>query len=125
MKNGYAILTVNGVPNIVSRMACEAVNGPPPSGRQEAAHSCGNGRMGCVNPNHLSWRTPVENASDKEAHGTNLKGEMLRQSKLTEEDVLSIRELSGQLPHRVIAAAFSISHSQVGRIIRRLDWRHI
>src|SRR3990167_5821208 len=43
---------------------CILVNGPAPSPIHETAHSCGNGHGGCVNPKHLSWKTPTENHID-------------------------------------------------------------
>jgi len=44
--------------------------GPPPTNAHQAAHSCGNGRLGCVNPVHLRWATAQENIIDKfKLHG--------------------------------------------------------
>lgn len=56
--------------SIVSRLVCEAVNGPPPTPKHEAAHSCGKGHEGCVTKGHLSWKTHAENMADTIAHGT-------------------------------------------------------
>src|SRR5260221_680223 len=58
-----------------TRAMCELAYGPAPSPKHEAAHSCGKGHEACVNPRHLRWATPKENAADKKIHGTHIKGE--------------------------------------------------
>lgn len=47
------------------RVMCILEHGEPPSERHQAAHSCGNGSGGCINPDHLRWATPKENIADK------------------------------------------------------------
>lgn len=51
-----------------SRIICELVNGPAPSPRHQAAHSCGH--AWCIVGGHLSWRLPAENLADRQRHGT-------------------------------------------------------
>lgn len=63
-KTGYGRFRVDGKMVLVHRYVCESVHGP--SHGLEAAHSCGIGR--CVNPKHLRWATPAENAKDKQIH---------------------------------------------------------
>ena len=58
-----------------TRVMCEMAHGPAPTPQHEAAHSCGKGHEACINPQHLRWATPVENAADKVVHGTVLEGE--------------------------------------------------
>jgi hypothetical protein len=46
----------------VARWTCEQKNGPPPTPEHEAGHTCPGGeRDDCVNPDHLTWMTRVEN----------------------------------------------------------------
>ncbi len=52
----------------VCRLICELTYGPAPSVIHQAAHSCGRGDRGCVNPTHLRWATPAENAADTRRH---------------------------------------------------------
>ena len=52
------------------RLVCEITNGPAPTPKHEAAHSCGNGHLGCCTKRHLSWETHAENMADKIRHGT-------------------------------------------------------
>lgn len=47
------------------RVMCEMVHGTPPTPQHQAAHSCGNGHLGCVNPHHLSWKTNSENQLER------------------------------------------------------------
>lgn len=49
---------------------CQKAHGDPPSPKHDAAHSCGRGHEGCVNPNHLSWKTKKQNQADRITHGT-------------------------------------------------------
>jgi len=66
---GYGRTKINGRKQIVSRIICEAVRGAPPTPRHEAAHSCGNGHLGCCTKRHLFWKTPEENWEDRRRHG--------------------------------------------------------
>lgn len=52
----------------VSRMVCAMVHGDPPSPDHEAAHSCGNGHLGCVNPRHIRWLTHADNMAEIPIH---------------------------------------------------------
>ena len=67
--DGYGRTKIDGRKVIVSRFICEKVNGVPPTQRHQAAHSCGNGHLGCVTPKHLSWKTPEQNWDDRRLHG--------------------------------------------------------
>lgn len=119
---GYGRLTVNGTQAYVHRMACQSAHGDPPTSEHEAAHSCGNGHLGCVNPRHLSWKTCQENLADKVIHGTNHRGEKSGASKLTESQVLEIRSLKGHLTQAVIAGMYGIGQTTVSHIMRRDSW---
>jgi len=70
---GYGQIWRDGRLQIVSRVVCELVNGPPPAPEYQAAHSCG--RAGCVSPRHLTWKTRTENEADKLVHGTHNRGD--------------------------------------------------
>src|SRR5690606_37919256 len=119
LANGYAAINRNGRLVVASRLICEMINGEPASQEMEAAHSCGRGCDGCINPRHLSWKTRTENANDKIEHGTLPLGERHKSSKLTEREVLETRRIRAAKPQRKIAAMFKISQAQVGRILRR------
>lgn len=49
-----------------ARIVCEWANGPPPTEKHEAGHTCPQGEEEmCLNPKHLAWQTRVENERSK------------------------------------------------------------
>lgn len=90
-KAGYPNMKYKGGYIVASRLMCIKAHGYPSSECYQAAHSCGGGHKGCMNPNHLSWKTPKENEADKVVHGTKLYGESCSFSKLTWSKVDQIR----------------------------------
>lgn len=126
---GYGtIYAQKGQSTIVSRRACEERHGPPPIKGAVAAHSCGKGREGCVNPNHLRWATPLESAADKVIHGTALKkarGDGHNRSKLTSSDVISIRANRGKQTTKQVAEKYGVKPETIKAIYSRRTWRHL
>lgn len=119
---GYAYMTADGKHQPTHRYICQRVHGAPPTPEHEAAHSCGRGFDACVNKNHLAWKTPTENASDKEFHGTVNRGERNGSAKLTESDVMAIFSMKGTASQAAIAARFGVSRSTVGLIHNGQKW---
>lgn len=108
-----------------SRIMCELAHGPAPSPLHVAAHSCGKGHEACVSPRHLRWATPAENVDDMRRHGTMCRGEAIAWSKLTEADVLAIKQLEGHARLSDVARRFDISPPHVKKIWSGLIWRHV
>lgn len=123
--HGYGQIAYQGKNWVASRLVCEMAQGSPPEPSYQAAHSCGNGHLGCVNPNHISWKTPKDNLADKAIHGTIQTGERNGAAKLTASDVSSIRRLHGKVPRREIAEMFGCSAANISSIVRRLNWTHL
>lgn len=121
--SGQAQISVNRTSTNPARIMCEAVNGPAPSERHQAAHSCGNAHTGCMNPHHLRWATQTENEADKRLHGTIAVGERHGRSKLTTKQVIQIRQMGGPLMRA--AVKFGVSERMISRIRRRENWKHI
>lgn len=123
-RQGYARIDIEGNFMLAQRVICERVHGPAPTKDHQAAHSCGMGTSGCINPGHLSWKTCAENHADKLIHGTHSRGEQQGASKLTEAQVLEIRRLTseGQLLQKEIAKSFGVTISTISKIHRRKKW---
>lgn len=118
---GYGLVEFGGIAKYAHRLVLERTSGPPPAAGMQAAHApliCHN--RACVNPAHLRWATPTENHADRVADGTHLRGETSPSSKLTESDVLAIRD-DGR-PHRVVAATYGVSESNIRMIRARKSW---
>ena len=119
--HGYGKISHNGKQKHVSRIVCEFRHGPPPSPRHHAAHSCGKGHLGCVNPKHLSWKTPKENSADMVAHGTALRGEKNGKAKLTCEQVLEIRAAKHLSPS-ALAKTFNVTRQTISSVLLGESW---
>lgn len=99
--------------------------GPRPPGMLHVCHNNGDGLDNrLVN---LRYDTVAGNSADKAAHGTRTFGETHSRAKLTNEDVLKIRELGARrgLAQVEIGALFGVSRETVNRIVRRRDWSHL
>lgn len=113
---------------LAHRVVCEAVHGTSPEEKPQALHSCGNGRKGCVNPNHLRWGSASDNERDKVLHGTSNRGARHGMSKLTEENVHFIRKAMDARSYRdgsvvlELAEKFSVDQKNIREIGNRRAW---
>lgn len=123
-KQGYGVLHAVNSSRLAHRIMCEIKNGKPESEKLDAAHSCGNGHLGCVNPMHLRWDSRSGNCSDKMAHGTDNRGEKSPVSKLTNFDVSKIRRLRGSIPQRELAIRFGVDQSNICKIQKNVSWSY-
>lgn len=97
--------------------------GPCPDGLQ-CRHLDGNKTNNCVS--NLSWGTPLENGYDKILHGTSNLGEKNTKAKLTEKDVLEIRERASKgETQTAIAKDFPMTIKGISLIVNRRTWKHI
>lgn len=121
LKNGYGHIRTAGKSMNAHRYVLSLVSPPPSSGCFVAAHkplACHN--RACVNPRHLRWATPKENAKDTEIDGTKLLGERTNNVRLTSSDILKIR--NDDRTEKEIAADFDVSAATIGRVRRRENW---
>lgn len=124
--NGYGHLKPHGQRTAYAhRVMCELAHGEAPSPIHVAAHSCGRGSAGCVNPNHLSWKTPRENQLDRRAHGTDRRHVWWNnKGGVPPEHIAQIQALKGKKNQREIASMFGISYQHVsliqqGKLVRQ------
>lgn len=120
--DGYGIISYGEATRLVSRIVCEHVHGAPPSPFHEAAHSCGNGHLGCCAKAHLRWATRKENQADRSGHGTAPRGENCGKAVLTEQQVREIRALRGVKRQIDIAEEYGVGASTVSMIQARKIW---
>lgn len=84
-------------------------------------HRCDNKL--CVNPNHLFLGTNADNMADKKKKGLQMRGEGCPSSKLTENDVIKIRELFRQgYSQTKLSKMFGVVQSNISNIISRRGW---
>lgn len=119
-KTGRGTVSRGGKSLSASRAMCIAAHGEPPTPEHQAAHTCGKGHEGCVNPRHLRWATARENEADKIAHGTQRKGSDVNTSKLTADDVRLIRSSVGSGP--TLSKLYGVSRSTISAVRRRKSW---
>jgi len=120
--HGRGTVSVDNKTYSAPRYMCILAHGAPPSKQVHAAHSCGNGHLGCINPRHLSWKTAKENERDKVEHGTLRRGSEINTSKLSEDDVRAIRAMIGKASGVEIARAWQITAAMVSNIKLRKAW---
>lgn len=120
--SGYGMIKIRGRQVGAHREMCRRANGEPPTPTHEAAHSCGNGKRGCVNRLHLYWGTGVDNAQDRWEHGTQLHGEAAITAKLTADLVATIYAQKGVLSQEELAGRYGVSKGTIGCIMSGRTW---
>lgn len=102
----------------------EAVHGPIPSG-MNVCHTCDN--PPCVRPDHLFLGSHAVNQRDRKAKGRSGYGEHNGRAKLTDEDVVGIRQqyASGLATQRQLSQEHGVSQRMISKIVRREAWTHL
>lgn len=121
----YGHFSVDGKTVKAHRWIHQLLRGPIPDGIL-VRHRCDNPK--CVNPQHLVSGTPAENTADMYERGRNpdRKGENHPLSRLTGEQVTEIRSLKAMgVPTSELATRFGVGDKQIGKIVRRENWKHI
>jgi hypothetical protein len=122
-EKGYGLAVMGGHQRGAHRLMCILAYGEPPTPRHEAAHTCGKGHLGCVNPKHLRWATHRENSLDRFAHGTDNRGERNGKTHLTADDVRAIRQAPPNLA--ALAATYGMNKHSISKIRSGKRWGHI
>lgn len=121
-----ATMTHNGKRMPAARYICEKINGPAPSSIHQAAHNCGKGHLGCVNPKHLRWATPKENCADKIIHGTRQVGTRHGQAKLDDDKVRYIRKYGPmERDKKKMAKALGVAYITMWDVLAGKTWGHV
>lgn len=121
---GYGVIWLDGKMALAHRVAYALVVGPVPAGAH-LLHSCDN-RL-CVNPAHCRPGTQKENISDMHARGRAFvpRGEKNGLAKLTQEQVLEIRETwrAGTSTQTQIAARYGVTQQAISKVVTGARWR--
>lgn len=119
---GYGQVCVgSGKVRKASRVMCELVNGPVPSRKHEASHSCGRGNKGCVHPRHLRWQTASENQREAVKHGTHGRG-YGRRGKLSATAVATIK--GSKLSNYQLGDFYGVHAETIAKIRRGETWKN-
>jgi len=87
-------------------------------------HHCDN--PSCINPKHLFVGKNGDNNKDRSSKGRNAVGVNHGRAKLTEKDVLKIREMHGKgYTTYKLAKIFKVSQALISYITIRKYWKHI
>lgn len=118
---GYGHLQYKGRGYSAHRLMCMFAHGDPPTPEHEAAHSCGRGHEGCINPSHLSWLTRAENQQERYLH----RRKPTARRKLSNEQVSQIRTIGNTKGRAEVAQMFGISRGTVRKIMLGETWRDV
>lgn len=103
----------------VARLICEVFNGPVTG--QVVRHLDGDKLNNSFD--NLRWGTHKENSEDSKIHGTWVHGEKVNTAKLSEEQVLEIRE--DNRTYAEIASDYGVTSGNVGHIKTGRSWKHV
>lgn len=122
---GYGRLKIYVPKNVVKahRQMWVFTFGDIPQG-QVVRHKCDN--PPCVNPSHLELGSSVDNRMDAVKRGRAAKGEQNGLSKLTEIEVLAIRQLHREgFNNEEIAVGFGVRRTSIRSILLGRTWGHV
>jgi hypothetical protein len=122
-----------------SILVCTDAHGPKPPDKDVCAHK--NDIKDDDRPENLYWATHKENSQDAVRNGRHpgwhpnlfpnyeqrARGERLPQHKLTEQDVLEIRELQAKGIYNMneLSRIYEVSNTAIKRVVHRRTWAHV
>lgn len=129
---GYGMINMGGHSGKIERahrVSWLIHNGTLPDG-MFVCHHCDNPL--CVNPSHLFLGTVADNNHDMQAKDRydrtkRAKGEKHGMSRLTADQVMSIRRAyeAGDISLTTLATQHNVSIAHIHRIVTRQSWKHI
>jgi hypothetical protein len=124
---GYGEIKIDGYVRLAHRVSWEIANGEVPDGLC-VLHKCDN--PACVRPDHLFLGTKKDNVDDmvnKGRHRNNSAGERNANRKLTNTDVIAMRERfsMGGISASALARIHKISPRQARDIVKYRAWKSV
>lgn len=121
---GYGRFRLEGKSIGVHRAAYILTHGPISADRV-VCHRCDN--PACCNPAHLFLGTTKDNVQDMIQKGRDaMVGSANSNAKLTEPDVIRIREMAQTgMTYQAIADHFNVTISLIGKVVTRRMWNHV
>ncbi|WP_186314480.1 HNH endonuclease signature motif containing protein [Bacillus pumilus] len=107
-------------PQRLHRYVYQLINGPLES-HQVVMHMCDN--PSCFNPVHLEVGSHADNVRDKVQKNRQCRGMNNGSSKLTEEEVITIRQDTRS--HIAISKDYNVNRATIGQIKRRETWTYL
>lgn len=106
----------------LNRLVLTAFEGPPFEGAQ-ACHR--NGDRSDNRLDNLYWGTPAENQTDKERHGTQVRGESMATARLDRAKVAEARSLwaGGGVTILQLAERYGVSGPTIWKAVTRRTWK--
>ena len=122
--DGYGRFAFRETQGLAHRFSYEKFIGPIPDG-MHVCHKCDN--KSCVNPDHFFLGTQADNMDDKVSKLRQNRGETHGRVKLSEVEVLQIKDIlkSRAMTGRAIAKAYNVSAPLVCLIKSGKLWSHL
>lgn len=99
----------------VHRLICETFNGIPETLKHQCSHLDGNWKHNI--PENLIWELAKTNLDRKKEHGTDDKGYKNSRAKITEQQLIEIRQmLNNKVPHHIIGEKFGVNRVFITKI---------
>lgn len=121
---GYGTAKFQGHRTKAHVMTYSMLVGSIPAGIK-VLHKCDN--RPCCNPDHLFLGTQAENMADMMAKQRQARGERSHWAKLTEADVIEIRERyeAGGISYRQLSMDYPVMETTIHAIVTRKLWKHV
>ena len=119
---GYLRVSIGKQLMFVHRLVAEKYI-PNPDNKTQVNHKDGNKLNNCVD--NLEWVSNQENRNHAIDNGLHLIGEKCPRHKITEEDVIYIRQHKNEKTQKERAEISGVSRSTIGDIIHYRTWKQI
>ena len=126
---GYGQITIKNKHYGVHRVSWFLHNGEIPEHNSAhgmcVCHTCDNRK--CVNPSHMFLGTQQENVKDMRDKGREAEGENHGSHKLTEKEVIEIREkyIPYKYTMRQLAKEYGVKTSAIHSVLHYETWKHV